>query len=518
MRSSRWLTAVQLGLLGLVTVLMASFAGVTIQQSRARQQAPGQRERLTRQTMDRGGRPFQGGRGFGGVRDDRKLVGQFDRNGDGRLDASERRTARASMASDIGRDPGFRPRFGGHSFAPAGPGRRLAPAEAPSYPGTPLYDPGTLRTIFLAFENDDWEQELEAFYRSDVEVPATAVVDRRTYTDVGVHFRGSSSFMMVPRGSKRSLNLSFDFVNQKQALDGYTTLNLLNAHGDGSFLRAVLYSQIARGYLPAPKANYVRVVINGESWGVYVNAQQFNRDFLRDYFGTTKGARWKVPGSPGGHAGLNYLGEDVNAYKRLYELKTKDDPKAWADLIHLCRVLNETPPDRLEAELDPILNIDGALKFLAVDIALVNSDGYWTRASDYSIYQDVKGRFHIIPHDMNEGLADEAGRGRGGPPPSVDLDPLAVLGDPNKALRAQLLAVPAFRARYLGYVRDIAENWLDWKKLGPIAARYQALIAADVKADTRKLYSTGEFEAGLSDSPQSLKTFVQQRRAYLLGR
>src|SRR5207253_8508683 len=103
-------------------------------------------------------------------------------------------------------------------------------------------------------------------------------------------------------------------------------------------------------------------------------------------------------------------------YKRLYEIKTKDDPKAWADLIHLCRVLSETPADGLEAALDPLLNIDGVLKFLALDVALVNSDGYWTRASDYSIYQDVKGRFHIIPHDMNEGLADEGGRGRGGPP------------------------------------------------------------------------------------------------------
>src|SRR5207253_6629789 len=46
-------------------------------------------------------------------------------------------------------------------------------------------------------------------------------------------------------------------------------------------------------YMPAPKANYVRVVINGESWGIYVNAQQFNKDFIRDWFNTKKGARWK---------------------------------------------------------------------------------------------------------------------------------------------------------------------------------------------------------------------------------
>ena len=36
---------------------------------------------------------------------------------------------------------------------------------------------GTLRTLFLQFENADWEQELAAFNNTDVEVPATR--DRR---------------------------------------------------------------------------------------------------------------------------------------------------------------------------------------------------------------------------------------------------------------------------------------------------------------------------------------------------
>jgi hypothetical protein len=295
-------------------------------------------------------------------------------------------------------------------------------------------------------------------------------------------------------------------------------------------------------------------VINGESWGVYVNAQQFNKDFVRDNFGTTKGARWKVPGSPGGRAGLNYLGEDVAEYKRLYEIKSKDDPKSWADLIRLCRVLNDTPPAKLEAALDPILNIDGVLKFLALDVALVNTDGYWTRASDYSIYQDVKGQFHVIPHDMNEALISEGGRGGrgpGGPPPDFargfppdgfggpplgggppemgrrggrgfgpsggpELDPLVGLNDPGKPLRSKLLAVPALRARYIAYVRDIAERWLDWSRLGPLAKSYQAVIADEVKLDTRKLYSTQSFETALDEGEDSLRKFVESRREFLL--
>jgi hypothetical protein len=123
-----------------------------------------------------------------------------------------------------------------------------------------------------------------------------------------------------------------------------------------------------------------------------------------------------------------------------------------------------------------------------------------------------------------------AGPGFGGGGPrvnGVELDPLVAANDANKPLLSRLLAVPALRERYLRYVRDIAETWLDWNKLGPIAERYHALIADDVKVDTRKLDTTEEFAEGLAGEAQpapgpgprgalSLKSFAEQRRAYLL--
>jgi spore coat protein CotH len=486
--------------------------------------------------------PGPGGRGggfFGGVQPDRPVVARFDRNGDKRLDAGERKAAREWLATQPVSGPGGRGGRFGASPAPPEPGRKLSPAGVEAHPGRPVYDPATLRTLFLTFEAADWEQELAAFNNTDVEVPAAVTVDGRTFPDpAGVHFRGASSYFMVPEGRKRSLNVSLDFVNPKQELGGYRTLNLLNANGDPTFLRGVLYTHIASQYIPVPRMNFVRVVINGESWGIYVNAQQFNKDFTRDFFGSTKGARWKVPGSPGGRAGLNYIGDRVEDYKRLYEIASKDDPRRWADLIALTKVLSETPPAQLEAALAPILDVDGALKFLALDVALVNSDGYWTRASDYNIYQDENGVFHIVPHDVNEGLGAQEGGGRRAMPPDFarggrpvgdpgrggfagmrpgrgggpELDPLVGLDDDTRALRTKLLAVPALRARYLAYVREIADRWLDWNTLGPIAEKHRALIAADVKADTRKLYSADAFDTGLD----TLKAFVGARRAYLL--
>jgi hypothetical protein len=659
--------------------------------------------------------------GFGGMMQQTiELVRQFDKNSDKWLNNDERKAARESLSKQGGNrrrggPGGRRGGFGppGQSEEPAKAGPRVSPADVKSFPDAPLYASNVLRTVFLEFENADWEKELEDFHGTDVEVPAKLTVDGKTYPDVGIHFRGASSYMMIGTGHKRSLNLSLDFIHENQTLGGYRTLNLLNSHEDPTFLKTVLYFDVARDYIPAPKANWVRVVINGESWGVYVSVQQFNKDFVKDWFGTKKGARWKVPGSPNGRGNLAYLGDDPASYKRTYEIKSKDDPKSWADLIKLCKVLNQTPPDKLEEALAPLLDIDGALKFLALEIALINNDGYWVRTSDYDLYQDEKGRFHIIPYDANETFSLPGGPGFGGgpggpggfgpgmlvgpqvfaqadkngdqkvtkeeftaladvwfdkldpqrtgkvsleqfadrlpeilPPPQgqvgfgprgggmqgggrqfggrrggfgpgmplvpglfaamdagrdgsitraelkgtfakwcgewdtektgalneeklgaglmavmprpdfggqaggpgmrgnrrgpggggfgggmrvngVELDPLTAANDSNKPLISKLLAVPSLKTRYLGYVHDIAEKWLDWKKLGPLATQYQALLANEVKADTRKLSSFEAFQKGVAGDTQaegardpqregSLKSFAEQRRAYLL--
>ena len=489
--------------------------------------------------FDPGGPPREGGPGRpggppGGVREDRKLVAEFDKDGNKRLDAVERKAARDFLAKERaeGRSPTRGPRRPrDESSEPPQPGPRVALADAKAFPDASLYASNVVRTFFLEFESADWEKELGDFHGTDVEVPAKLVVDGKTYPDVGVHFRGSSSYMMVGEGRKRSLNLSMDHVQASQRLLGYRTINLLNSHRDPTFLRSVLYYHIARHYVPAPQANYVKLVVNGESWGIYVNVQQFNKDFVKEWSGDGKGARWKVPGSPRGSAGLAYLGDDAAEYKKKYEIKTKDDPKSWADLIKLCRVLNETPVEKLEAALTPLIDLDQVLWFLAVENVFINSDGYWTRASDYELYLDSKGRFHIIPYDGNETFNVPEGGGRMGGGSSIkglELDPLAGSSDDNKPLLRRLMAVPALKARYLANVRTLAETWLEWKKLGPLAAQYQALIRDEVKADTRKLSSFEAFQKGIGEDIEqegfrgpermfSLKSFADQRRAYLLS-
>ena len=160
--------------------------------------------------------------GPGGMGQDREVVKDYDTDGDGRLNDEERATARAALesaAAEGGRRGGFMP------FGPGGPGRpgggavevaeraRVKPEDVEAFGDRELYDPAIVRTLFLTFPNDDWELELETFYRTDVEVPATLTVDGKSYPDVGVHFRGNTSYMMAQRGTKRPLNISIDDVH-----------------------------------------------------------------------------------------------------------------------------------------------------------------------------------------------------------------------------------------------------------------------------------------------------------------
>jgi spore coat protein CotH len=523
---------------------------------------------------DMGGMPFDmggmpGGMGGmrggpGGMNQKTKLVATYDTNGDGWLNKEERQAARQSMTGrqsrGMGRGGGRGGRGPGGGFGgtTASQGIKLTPSDVNWYSSEPLYDIKTLRTIFLEFEESDWEAELEAFYHTDVDVPAKMIVDGKTYENVGVRFRGNTSYQMVETGGKRPLNLSVDFINKKQHLYNYRTLNLLSSNSDPTFMRQVLYQYIARQYIHAPKANYVRLVINGENWGIYINLQQFNTDFIRDEFNIVKGSRWKIPAMTS-QGGLVYLGDNIESYKMCYVIKSKDKPESWTALANLCKVLNQTPSDSLENALMPILDIDGVLKFLALENALINSDGYWTRASDYIIYEDTTGCFHVFPYDTSETMSEaEGGPGGGGPGGGRGgrgggfgmggmgnsgsmLDPLVSASDYDKPLLSKLLAVPELKQRYLGYVRDIAENWLDWNKIEPLIKKNQALIAADIEKDTKKVSTTQEFYSGIDSSIQqtgnmggfgggrggrggpgggsniSVKTFVEQRRKYLLS-
>jgi len=499
------------------------------------------------------GGPGPGGFGSGGagpgggamMRNTIELLERFDQDKDGMLNRQERAEARAFLKEQRasgkggprpggfggpGGPGGFGRGFGGETEgSPPQSGQLLSPEDVAWHPDAGLYDPHVLRTLFFEFEDKDWEESLEDFAGTDVRVPAKLIVDGKTYANVGLQFRGNTSLHGVPRGKRRSLNVAINYADKKQRLLGYRGFNLLNSSSDPSFLRVVLYDHIAGQYGPAPKANLVRVVINGESWGIYVNEERFNRDFARDWFAEENGVRWRAPVNFSGSSALVYLGESEATYRRLYQMKGAKQKQGWLDLIGLCKQLEQLPDDKLETELDRVLNIDRALWFLAVDNVLMDDDGYFSRGSDYCLYQDCAfGRFHLVSRDNNETF--RFGGGFGGPggfggSGGAARDPLGMIDAKERPLIRRLLSNRNLRARYLAHVRTIVDEWLDWSVLGPVFEAYRAMIVEDVLADAHNPSTFAEFfdsdiaeesGGGPFGAPPGLKKFVEARRDYLL--
>ena len=504
----------------------------------------------------------------GPVGGDLEIKAQFDQNGDHQLDASERTLAREWLRQNRQQRGGPGGRGGPENAADATPkqGGTVAVADAPIFPGASFYDPDVLRTLFITFEQADWLLELADFYRTDVEVPASLVVDGKTYQGIGVHFRGNTSYQMV-RGKKKSLHLSFDNEHEAQRVFGYRSTNLINGNEDSSGIREALNAFIAGRHAPALKANLVRVVINGEDFGIYVNLQHFNKDFLDENWNTSKGSRFKVPPDFSGNGALRDLGDDDADYQRNYVLKSAFEPTAFARLKQLCQLLEHGAEAEILLELPDYLDIDDALWFLAINNAILDGDGYYSRGSDYALWLDAKGRFHPVARDGNEVLGSGEGGPLGrfgpfgrsprgarsapppdspggnqpdGPPKPNDLPPigagpagpagpdgpfgpggpdgpfgrlgpdgprspsvqqpaLAMLDEATRPLVRRLLAVPAWRERYLFYLHTITEQTLRQEVILPRLTAWLKLAGEYVRQDVHSLTGYDAFVRALSE-------------------
>ena len=131
-----------------------------------------------------------------------------------------------------------------------------------------LYEAGTLRIFQLWFAQPDYWQQLKSNYAAHVDLPAMLIVEGDTFPNVGVRFKGQTSYSQTQTSDKKSFNITLDYADPDQNLMGYSTLNLNNCFEDASFMREVSYLHQIRKHVPAAKANYVQLFINGNNWGI----------------------------------------------------------------------------------------------------------------------------------------------------------------------------------------------------------------------------------------------------------
>ncbi|MCI0495097.1 CotH kinase family protein, partial [candidate division KSB1 bacterium] len=168
-----------------------------------------------------------------------------------------------------------------------------------------------------------------------------SVIPGDTLFWVGFRIRGNTS----RNSAKKSFKLDFNhFVPGRKFYD-LEKMNLNGEHNDPSIMRSKLcwdlFQQIR---VPASRANHVRLYINDKYFGLYINVEHIDDEFVQKRFGNQNGNLYKCLYP----ADLVYLGADQQPYKKFfgdrqaYELMTNKDKNDYSDLVHFIDVLNNT--------------------------------------------------------------------------------------------------------------------------------------------------------------------------------
>lgn len=349
-----------------------------------------------------------------------------------------------------------------------------------------LWDMTTIRDFRFTLTSPTWWQDLLNTETTGLDIHADLAVDGITYPNIGIRMKTSSSSYVT--GNKQPFNLTMDSFVAGQELYGFTTLNLNNGAIDPTLTRETIAYRVLRDFTPAPRTAYIRLHFNNVYWGLYILVEQPNKDFVRTWFSSDEGTRYKADRPSGtvvDSSRLDWRGTSPANYQADYEAKTPTHPNVWTDLITMIDRLNNTPAANYKATVEQYINVDRALWYLAVMNLLVNSDDYMGAGHNYYMYFDpTDGRMNMIPWDLNESF------GAHGPSYNPWLYP--VLQNASSSyypLVQKLLAVPEWRETYFAHYRVAMRRWMDWNNvLGPLNTQYQNLIRADVLADPNLLY------------------------------
>ena len=370
-----------------------------------------------------------------------------------------------------------------------------------------FYDVDYVREIKLYFNQPNWDQLLDSLYLDGLKerLLASVEIDGTMYNNVGVRYKGFSSVSI--NTIKNPFNIKLDYVDNNQNHEGFEKIKLSNVIKDPSFLREVLSYEIARDYMPSPRANFANVYVNDTLWGLYVNVEAINDKFTNKHFATVNSPLVKCNPlnlnlTPGGENSnlSNTHGTDSTFYYDYYDLKSN---YGWGDLHELIDVLNNS-----SSNLDNKLNVDRTLWMHAFNYTLINFDSYVGYGQNYYLYKSLSNQFQPILWDLNMSFggfrltdATQAFFNGFDINQAQTMDPLGFLSNnflSPRPLISNLLSDPRKQRMYLAHMKTIVEDHFSNQDYFSRAQYLQNLISNDVQNDPNKFYSFNDFTTNLT--------------------
>jgi len=329
------------------------------------------------------------------------------------------------------------------------------------------------------------------------EVKATVEFDGQTLEEVGLRYKGNSTFMASRNTPKKSFKLDFNQFVKKQKFLGLTKLNLNNNALDPSQIReAVSYEIFRQAGVPAPRTAFARVYLTvaGEQdkkyLGMYTVVEQVDEKFLQNHFASKDGLLLK----PERIGELPYYGEDWSKYAKPYDAKNDGTPAATKRFIALAKLVNSGTDAEFREQIRSFINVNAFARFLALNGLMVNMDSILAMGQNYYIYHDAaEDQFHWIPWDLNMSFG---GFPSGSPEQMMNLS-IAHPHAGKHALIDRLLAVPEIKKAYLEQVRELTAQVFTMANVNAIIEKVKATVRPAI-ADESK-FALEQFDKAMQE-------------------
>ena len=273
----------------------------------------------------------------------------------------------------------------------------------------------------------------------------------------------------------------------------------MNTNKGVAFVKEVLGYKIYQKYLPAPEANFMRVEVQGEYLGLYINTETVDKLFLKKHFKEKNGIlvkcdpvqRYGIPG-PSGRSDLKWLGTDSLLYYNHYEMKSD---RGWKAFIHMIDVLNHYPE-----QIDSVLNVDRILWAFAVNQVISNFDTYnGVDQRNYYMYQTNDGLFQMIPWDVSESFINAMLGDFDDPNDYYQYDPHKGAKSWWYPLCEKLTGDPdsKYGKIYTAHLRTVLEEILDETEILSTIDYLQAVAQDAVNTDPNNIWSNLIFRSNV---------------------
>ncbi len=344
-----------------------------------------------------------------------------------------------------------------------------------------------------------------------------------TVENVGFRIRGNTSRV----SAKKSFKISFNTFESGRKFYGLEKMNINGEHNDPSIARSkICWDIFAKMYVPASRANHVRLYINNVYYGLYLNVEHIDEEFIQARFNEQSGNLYKCIFP----APLLYRGDSPNNYKkefwgrRAYQLKTNRARDDYSDLAKLIRIINTSDNDTFLEEINTVFNIDGYLRYLAVEVAIGHWDGYSYNQNNFYLYHNTRtGKFEFIPYDLDNTLGiDFVDRNWA----TRFIYPWAKNGGKERPLTRRIMEHTQLRERFSHYMKILIEHVFHVDELYPKIDRIRQNIRDFVIQDPKyKLdygFTFNDFENSFEKAwgnhvGYGIKPYIGTRRSSILS-